>query len=263
MLGKLLKYDLKWVYKVIIIFYILSFIFSILTRIFFSIENSLLFHIVGQIVNGVMIAMLINSLINGLIRSWVRFINNIYKDESYLTHTLPVEKKSIYLSKVLTAMICSFTTVVVALACIFISYYSQANLNILKSFLKLTADTYNITVINLLLIISLVIFLEILFITLIGYVGIIIGHKSNKSKMGKTLIVGIGLYLFTSLMTLAFVYLIGLFDENVMNIINTTNIVNVEAIKSVMMAGIIIYVCYNIIYYLIGRIQLNKGVNVD
>ena len=28
MLGNLLKYDLKWVYKVIVIFYILEFIFS-------------------------------------------------------------------------------------------------------------------------------------------------------------------------------------------------------------------------------------------
>ena len=28
MLGKLLKYDLKWVYKVVVVFYILAFIFS-------------------------------------------------------------------------------------------------------------------------------------------------------------------------------------------------------------------------------------------
>ena len=167
MLGKLLKYDLKWVYKVVAVFYVLAFIFAILTRVFFSIENSLMFNVIGQIVKGTMICMLINSLINGFMRSWVRFINNVYKDESYLTHTLPVEKKNIYLSKVLTAMICSFTTVVVAIICIFISYYSQSNMEILKSSLKLAADTYDITVINLLLVVSVVIFLEILFIILI------------------------------------------------------------------------------------------------
>lgn len=43
--------------------------------------------------------MIVSSLINGLMRSWVRFITNIYKDESYLTHTLTIEKKDIYLSK--------------------------------------------------------------------------------------------------------------------------------------------------------------------
>ena len=263
MLSKLLKYDLKWVYKVVIVFYILAFIFSILTKIFFNIEKSLLFNILGQIVNGAMISMLISSLINGLMRSWVRFINNIYKDESYLTHTLPVEKKSIYLSKVLTAIICSFTTVVVALCCIFISYYSQANIEYLKNSLKLTADTYDITVIGLLLVISLVIFLEITFIISIGYVGIIIGHKSNKNKMLKSTIIGIVLYLVTSTITLLIIYIIGLFNKSIMNVINTTEIINAEAIKSIMMIGIGIYVVYNIIYYIIGKIQLEKGVNVD
>ena len=263
MLGKLLKYDLKWIYRVIVVFYILALIFSILTRIFLSIENSLLFNIIGKIVNGAMIGMIISCLINGFIRSWVRFINNIYKDESYLTHTLPVEKKNIYLSKVLTAILCSFTTVIVAITCLFISYYTKDNMEILKSTLELTANTYNITVINLLLIISFVIFLEIVFIILVGYVGIIIGHKSNKNKMLNSIVVGIGLYLVTSNLTLGIVFIIGLFDKSIMNIINTTDIVNVDAIKNVMISGIGIYIIYNILYYLIGKTLLKKGVNVD
>ena len=263
MLEKLLKYDLKWVYKTIIIFYILSFIFSILTRIFLNIENSLLFNVIGKITNGAMISTLISCLINSLIRSWVRFIQTVYKDEAYLTHTLPVEKRTIYLSKVLTAIISSFTTVVVALLCIAICYYTKTNMEYLKSFLKLTAGTYDITVISLLLTISLVIFLEILFIILIGYVGIIIGHKSNKNKLMKSIILGIILYLFTSTLTLLIVYIIGLFDQNIMNVINTTEIINPYSIKSIMIIGIGIYLLYNIIYFLLGKIQLEKGVNID
>ena len=163
MLRKLLKYDLKWEYKVLIVFYTLALLFAALTRLFFSIENSLMFNIMGQIVNGAMISMMISGLINCFMRSWVRFINNIYKDESYLTHTLPVNKKNIYLSKVLTALICSFTTIIVALVCLFISYYSETNIEALKSYLKITADAYNISVISLILIVSFVIFLETLF----------------------------------------------------------------------------------------------------
>jgi len=120
MLGKLLKYDLKWIYKVVIVFYALSFIFAIITRICFSIENSALFGILGQIAAGFTISMLASSLINGIMRSWARFIINIYKDESYLTHTLPIEKRQIYLSKVLAAIICIFVTVVVELVWLFI-----------------------------------------------------------------------------------------------------------------------------------------------
>ena len=41
MLGKLLKYDFKWIYKLIAIFYILAVIFSVIGRAFGEIENSL------------------------------------------------------------------------------------------------------------------------------------------------------------------------------------------------------------------------------
>ena len=48
MLGKLLKYDLKWVYKVVIVFYILAFIFSIIGRGLSYIENSVIFSVVTR-----------------------------------------------------------------------------------------------------------------------------------------------------------------------------------------------------------------------
>ena len=94
MLKKLLKYDLQSINIVLIVFYGLSIFFSILTRIFLSIENSFIFNVIGQICNGTMIAMMFNIIINNLIRLWVRFKQNFYGDESYLTHTLPVEKKT-------------------------------------------------------------------------------------------------------------------------------------------------------------------------
>lgn len=263
MLGKLLKYDLKWVYKVVIVFYILAFIFSVIGRGLSLIQNSLVFSVVTQIVFGIAISMMVSSLINCLMRLWARFIKNVYKDESYLTHTLPVEKKTIYASKVISAIICVFTTVVVSVVCLFICYYSEANMQAIKSMLELAAGTYNTTVFNLLLLISFVVFLEIMFIVLIGYVGIILGHKSNQNKMVKTLIISFALYLITQALTLGLIYIFGLFNPNVMNLINTTEIVNVNAIKSIMYAGIVIYIVYISFYYILGKKQLEKGVNVD
>ena len=263
MLGKLLKYDLKWVYKVVVVFYILTFIFSIIGRALNEIENSLVFSIATQVTFGFAIAMMANSLINCLMRLWVRFRRNLYKDESYLTHTLPVEKKTIYLSKVITALITIFTTAVVIIACLFICYYSEANIEALKIVLELAASTYNTTVINLLLLVALVIFLEIMFIVLIGYDAIILGYKSNQNKMAKTIVIGFALYMITQVVTLILIFIFGLFNSNVMNLINTTDIINIDAIKSVMYAGIGIYVVYILFYYFLGHKQLKKGVNVD
>ena len=263
MLGKLLKYDLKWVYKVVAIFYILAFIFSIIGRVLNEIENSLVFSITAQIAFGFAISMMASSLINCLMRLWARFIKNLFKDESYLTHTLPVQKNEIYVSKVIAALITIFTTIVVILICLFICYYSETNMEVLKTVLELAASTYNTTVLNLLLLLSIVIFLEIIFIVLIGYDAIILGHKSNNKKMVKTLFIGFALYMITHLITLVAIFVVGLFNPNVMNLINTTDIIKVDAIKSVMYMGIGIYMVYIIFYYILGKLQLKKGVNVD
>lgn len=263
MLGKLLKYDLKWIYKVIIVFYGLSLIFSIIGRGLTSIENSLVLNVMGQISIGIAISMMVSSLINCLMRSWVRFIRNVYKDESYLTHTLPVNKKLIYLSKVLAAIICVFTTAIVILGCLAICYYSQANIEGLKAMLEIAASTYNTTVINLILMIAIVLFLEVVFIILIGYTGIILGHKSGNNKMIRSIIITFALYLLTQVITLAIIFLVGVFNTNVMNLVNTTDIINIETIKMLMCAGAGIYIVYNIIYYIIGKVQFEKGVNVD
>ena len=263
MLRKLLKYDLVWVYKVVLVFYILSVLSAGLTRIFFSIDDSVLFAILGGIFRGIMIGLIINSLINGLIRCWVRFGTNIYKDESYLTHTLPVSKSAIFLSKVITAIICSFTSVLVALLSVFVAFYSSENMAALKKYLKIAASTYDMSVLGFLLVVAVVVLLEIIFVTLVGYTGIIIGHKFSGNKNLLSVCISIGLYILTSALTLVISYVVGLFDSGVMNIINTTDIVNMSAIKTVMYAGIGIYLLYNIVYYIVGSKLLNKGVNVE
>ena len=263
MLGKLLKYDLKWVYKLIIVFYILAVTFSLIGRGFAEIENSLICEIVSKIAFGTAISMMVSGLINCLMRSWVRFTRNMYKDESYLTHTLPIEKKKIFASKVITGIIAVFTSMLVIIICLFICYYSEANMEILKSMLELAATTYNTTVLNLLLLVAIVIFLELVYALLIGYLGIILGHRTNKNKMARSIVIGFVLYFIFQSLTLGLIGIYGLFNPEVMNLINTTDIVNVEAIKCVMYAGIGIYIVYAIILYLLGKIYLNKGINVE
>lgn len=263
MLTKLLKYDLKWIYKAPIVFYILSIIFAILSRLTSLVENSLLFSIISSICSGVMIGMLVSSLINALMRSWARLVRNFYQDESYLTHTLPIQRKTLYLSKVISGLTTIFTTVLIAILSLFIAYYSKENLDILKNTLNLAATTYNTTVINLLLIISLVFFLEVSFMLLCGYTGIIKGHQKNHNKIVKSIIYGLIYYFTFQILTLLIIFLIGLINPSVMNIINTTQMINFQAMKIIMYAGIIIYIIYNTFFYLLSNYFLKQGINVD
>ena len=263
MLKKLLKYDLQKTYKILIIFYSLSIFFAILTRIFLSIENSFILNIIGKICGGVTISMIFNILINNLIRLWVDFKNNLYKDESYLTHTLPVEKKTIFASKVVAGIISVFTTTIVTLGCVFICYYTENNIELLKQLLEIAATTYNTTVLNFLLVVSILIFVEILFILLIGFAGIIIGHRSNKSRIVKSLICSFVLYGAFQLVTLGVIFGYGIFDPAVMNLINTTEQVDIMSLKSLMYVATVAYSVYVIVVYIIGKKQLEKGVNVE
>lgn len=263
MLGKLLKYDLKWVYKLVVIFYILAFIFSGVGRLLAEVQNSVLLDIISKISIGIGISMAVSALVNCLMRLWGGFVKSIYKDESYLTHTLPVENKTIFASKVIAGLVSVFTTAVVAIGCLFICYYSEANIEGIKALLEIAATTYNTTVLNFLLVVSFLIFLEILFILLIGFAGIIIGHKSNKNKMVKSIIYSFILYAIFQVVTLGVIAIYGVFDPAVMNLLNTTEQVDILSLKSLMYVACVVYGVYAVILYMIGNKQLNKGVNVE
>ena len=58
-------------------------------------NNSFMMNIVAQICSGTTIGMMVSIIINNIMRLWVRLKNNFYGDESYLPHTLPVEKRTV------------------------------------------------------------------------------------------------------------------------------------------------------------------------
>ena len=263
MLKKLLKYDLKDVCKGLIVFYALAIIFSVLTRIFFLFDNSTILNVVAHICSGTAISMFFNIIINSIIRCWVRFKKNIYGDESYLTHTLPIKKETQYLSKFLTAVITMFLGFLVILACLFIAYYSKENLEILKQSLEFLASLYSSTVIGLLLIIFIVVFLEMLFALIVGYTGLIIGHKFNNNKMLKTFISGFAIYMAMSGISLLIMFLLALFNPDIMNLFISNNITDINIMKTMMYIAIIIYTVYIAVLYVVNVKLFKKGVNVD
>lgn len=263
MLGRLLKYDLKWIYKVVVVFYILAIVFALIGRGLSSIENSVIFNIFGQVCIGFAIGMMVSILINNIMRVWARFIRNIYKDESYLTHTLPIEKKTVYLSKILSAVMTMLTSTVVILIALAICYYSEANIEYLKTMLESVAAIYDSTVISFVLIMFALVCFQMIFTLLAGYVGIIIAHRSNNGRMVKSIIYGFISYMIAQGVTLLILFAIGLFNPSIMNLFSTTDIVDIGSIKAIMYAGIGTYAVYILVYYMIGKKQFEKGVNVE
>lgn len=263
MLGKLMKYDLKWIYKPLIIFYILGLVFSGIARGLSNIENSIIFNIVTQVCYGISIAMMFNIIINNFMRCWVRLVRNVYKDESYLTHTLPIKNKTIFLSKVLSGFIAIITSFVVIFICIAIGYGTKNNIEIIKGILTPVASILEININTLVIVIAVILILEFTFILIAGYLGIVLGHKSNNKRIIKSVIYGFCAFMVMSITTLLLLFVAGLFNSNIMNLFDTVELPNKDTIQLMMHGGIILYLVYILIYYIIGSKIIKKGVNVE
>jgi len=263
MLKKLLKYDLESVYKVLSVFYILSIAVAILTRLFFCFENSTMLNIIAQILSGTTIAMIANILINNLMRVWVRFKQNLYGDESYLTHTLPVSKKTIYLSKFLTSIITMTTSIIVIGITIFIAYYSKENIQMLETFLNPIANMYEINIVSFLIIILLIFGIELISTIQSGYTGLILGHRKNNNKLMYSIVFGIVTYSIIQVVGVIVIFITGIFNPNIMDLFMSNNINNFALFKSIMYLSIAIYAGAIIINYFVNTKLFKKGVNVD
>lgn len=263
MLTKLLKYDFKKIYKFLIIFYSLAIFFAILTRIFFQIDNSFVMRIVAKICSGATISMIVSIIINNVMRLWVKFKNTLYDDESYLTHTLPVTKSSLYISKIITAIITMITSVLAIAITLFIAYYSKENILILKNLILPIADVLDSSIIGVVILFLAVLLIETLNIIQVGFTGIILGHKANNNKVALSVIFGFVVYIFTQTISLLGAFLISLFNKDMMNLFITNEVINIDMIKALAFVCIVIYTSIFIINLIINILIFKKGVNVD
>lgn len=262
MLKKLLKYDLAWCYKPLIVFYILAIFFAIVVRIVESFEQSLIVLIIDKICCGIVIAMLFNILINCFMRNWAGFVKRLYGDESYLTHTLPVSKSQIYLSKVLAALITLSTSFLVIVACLMIAILNQETWAALQTSLEQSAIYFDTSVPSFVTVMVVTIFLQFFFMMMCGFLGLILGHRSNNLKIVKSIIIGFAIYTLLSLLSLAILYIAGLGNSDIQSLFNQMT-VNASALRGMMLVAIAAYTLYNLGIYFVSDKLLRQGVNVD
>ena len=107
------------------------------------------------------------------------------------------------------------------------------------------------------------VFFEVLFMLFAGIFGIVMGYRSNNLKIIKSIIFGFILYMIPSAIILGAIYVIGFFNQDVMQLFKSIGEINASAVKTVLIGGILMYVIYDILYCVLGNKILKKGVNVD
>lgn len=263
MLKKLLKYDLKYMYKFLSVFYALTIFFSITTRILFSLKQTTVIYIIGQVSVGCLFAMIANVLINTIMRVWVRYKETLYGDESYLTHTLPVTKKELYLSKLISTMcyvLTSFTVIVLGL---FIAYYTKKRLYLLKAFLASSLGMFDLKTGYFLTCLIVILFLELLSCLQSGFIGLTLGHRKESNKIIWSLVYGFIAYTISQMCLLIVIFAIALFNPNVMELFKSNVIPSTGILNTIIILSIVLYTFVNAVYMFISIKLLNQGVNVE
>lgn len=262
MLKKLLKYDLKYMYKTLSLFYIIAIISALMTNIMRHIEGGFIIYVLTFTAGFITIVMSILIVGYNVIKCWRRFLNNIYKDESYLTHTLPVSKTSIFTSKFFSALITLTSSILVIIICLFIAFYSAEFMELIKSSLDGLSDIYNSSLILFILVIFAILFLEIVAVVMAGYTGILLGHRCANNKLLLSVVIGYIISQVFSLIMLAIIFLVGFAIGDITGLFTET-IPTLETIKSVLYSSFILYLVEVVVYYLLDLAIFKKGINVD
>ena len=263
MLKKILKYDLKYIYKGLTIFYILDICTAVIARILMLIEKSTIATFLSSALSLIAICLLFLTIGYNLLRLWNRFLNNFYKDESYLTHTLPVEKKTLYTSKFASTIITLATSTIVIVLSLAIIYYSKENIALLKMTLEGLKDTYDNFVLYILGMMFAIFFLELISIVSAGYTGLLLGHKSNDAKMVKSIIIALAFFMGLSIAMLLVVFLTGLVIPDIMDLFMSNVEPGISTIKNVLSMELVLYALITIFYFILDLHIFQKGVNVD
>ena len=261
MIKKLLKYDLKKMTKILVIFYAISIAFAGITRLINIGRNIQLLFILGQVFAGFTYSAIANILINTFIHILKVFRDDFYKDQSYLTHTLPIKKSKLLLSKYLASLIVIISSVVVCFLSLFIIFYSPELVGTLSTLLQTVVSGFNMSVGGFVTLFVFVLFSQICTIISMGFTAIVKGNTYN-SKRGLKSLIWFAIYYFGSMvLTLATLAIIFAINGNI-NIL-LSNTMPQSAFITILVVALIAYTIYTLLFYFISNKLFNKGVNVD
>ena len=263
MLNKLLKYDLKYMIKNMSVFYILAIFFAITTRILFALNETVIVKIISQISVGCLFAMVANILINTMMRSWVRFRTAIYKDEAYLTHTLPVTKNEIYDSKLLQTLIFFIIGFSIIVLSLLITYYTKDRWDVIKNLIGTITTGLNFKPSTFIISMIVIIFLEVFNAIQCGFLGIILGHKKSNNKITYSVLFGFIAYLLSQSLVLLLTFVVGLFNPAIMYLFKSNIMLDANSFKLLTILAIILYLIIIFLMRIICKKEFNKGVNIE
>ncbi|WP_300379797.1 ABC transporter permease [Clostridium sp.] len=187
MLGKLIKYELKATARTLMPLYIALLAFALINRLFMGSSNNMNSDLLGGIPMMLSIFAYAFTMAAVFIITFFvivqRFYKNLLGDEGYLMNTLPVKAWMNISSKLVTSIIWSIVSGIVAILSIIIMAFSQDILTNLFSGINNLTSYLSQGYFGVAVELILYGFVSMISSTLMLYLSISIGHLFNKRRI--------------------------------------------------------------------------------
>lgn len=256
MFGKLFKRDFRWTMLPLYVYYPIIIALAIIGKLAANWQSpfgSIMRHLVA----GALPASVIGTIITCALRNIGRYHRNIFKDEAYLTHTLPVKKSLIYNAKIASALATLLITSTVILLAIRI-YFDAEYIQILLDALK-TNSTALFVVAGVLMLT-----LQYFCIYLSGVLGCHLGNRSKGKRTVMSVVFAVAIYFATQAVLMTLLYLSRNIFPAVDGMFGNGSFAPTEGDIAGIMLGIAsLYFAVDLAYYLVGQRMLGKGVDLE
>ena len=259
MLRKLLKYDFKTLLHTLLPMYAIALSLSIISNIFLKLERiTPIFRVPTVFIVGLSVLVSVGISLVTLIIGIINFYKQTVKDEGYLLHTLPVSKKNIILSKLISLNVMQILSIIITIITflITINLKSVVLRDLIKSIIEGISD-YKITA----LLVFLTVIVGQITNTLLIYVSISFGQKHSPNKLLFSIIYGVAIYHITQIVTMI-IYLPILLNENIVDSLNET-IPESQALNIVLGISLIISFIIGTVYYIFTKKNLETKLNLE
>ena len=261
MIARLLKYDIKKMTRILVYMYVISIALAGITRFINIWKDIPAINILGLVFAGCTYSAIGNVLVNTFVHILSVFIKSFYKDESYLTHTLPVKKSDLLNSKYISAITVVFLGVAVSFLSLFILFYSKSFMTVIGNFISATVADFNMSSGAFIALVSVLIFLELCSFITMGFAAIIKANTYNTKRTLRSFLWFIIFYLATMAVTVLSAIAVFAISGNASELLSKT--FSQETFLRLMWIAIIDYLIYSVAFFFISHKLFNRGVNVD
>lgn len=263
MLGKVLKYDMKAMNKSMIPGYLIVFVLALLAKGMVVLADHFKFlNTFTALFLMAFIFSIVGIFFYVFLASVLRFYRSFIKEEGYLTHTLPVSKNTLLLSKVISFLIHFIITVIVAILAILLLIPNYSIFGTLFHSMDtfITELGYSTPWVIVYFIIMLLV--SVLSSILLYYFAMSLGQTRNDKKLLYSIVYGVILYSIVQMVGVIFTLIIGISNPSIIE--NANNAVPDKSFLNLIFGYSSILSIVILVVYYMGSVKiLDKKLNLE